>query len=114
MSDYWISVQKSATNKTLKALKSEFKDLGVKVPINKIKFDNSEFTLSKSQQTVIDHVEDFLTTENSVNPLRIIITGTAGSGKSAVIREIYHKITERNKGIIISAPTGKFIFSNFK
>lgn len=109
MSEYWTKVQKDSLSKTLKTLKTEYKELCIKVP-NNISFDTSEYVLSYSQNQVLEYINNYLNLDYQVNPLRIIITGIAGSGKSVVLRKIYESVSSKNIGILISAPTGKLIF----
>lgn len=102
---YWESLQKQTTTEPhVKAYKKLYAQLKLKVP-QSLECENLNF--SDSQSKVLDFIRDFLQKPQETRGYcRIILTGGAGGGKSAVLRAI-HKLVNTTEGMILAAPTGK-------
>ena len=73
-------------------------------------------TLNKKQKQIFKRIESHylnMTAGHQVEPLKIMIMGTAGTGKSYLIKSIRNMLKESggNESVLVMAPTGVAAFN---
>jgi len=108
--DNYIKQQQSQFPNSISFYKAFLKRI-VKIPITVTDQTSLEITLIPSQQKVYDYIENCLQVQATQNwqdilPIRTIISGGPGNGKSVLIQAIQGLFRKFNKELVVCAPTG--------